>query len=197
MSQAKQPTREELMKIVGKPFNELSSIERGHKLDMLFGQMQQLQSTMQQIRKVIIDNDTKQSCDVSVLKKYLVAYCGCDLSTYPELLEIEVDARRGLVKAEADALVENKDWIRVSYCGFDESGEKAKGTEGQSEIYLGAKQFIEDFEAACIGMKCGESKEAVPCTFPADYGVKEYAGKVINFNITVVAHKKPIVSTPV
>lgn len=192
MSNSKQPSREELVKILGTPFNELSSIERGHKLDMVFNQMTAFQNTLQQMRKQYFDMNAIKTAEIAVLKKMLGETNPVMMSQFDALLEVEIDATRGLVKASADDVIENKDWVRVSYVGFDANGEIAKGTQGQSEIYLGAKQFIEDFENAIIGMKTGESKENVPCNFPADYPVKEFAGQTIKFNINVVAHKKPI-----
>jgi hypothetical protein len=192
MSNNKQPSREELIKILGTPFNELSSVERGHKLDMLFNQVSGLQNTLQQMRKQYFDMNAIKTAEIAVLKKMLSETNPVMMSQFNDLLEIEIDATRGLVKASPEAIIENKDWVRVNYVGFDDKGEIAKGTQGQSEIYLGAKQFIEDFENAIIGMKCGESKENVPCNFPADYPVKDFAGQVIKFNIQVLAHKKPI-----
>lgn len=191
MSSSK-PTHEELIAILGKPFNDLSSTERGHKLDMLFNQVTQMGNGLQQMRKQMIDSNTMLGCEIKVLKNMLGEE---QQASFPAMLEIQIDASRGLRKANAEEVVENKDWVRVSYVGTNDAGEIVKGTQGQSEIYIGAKQFIEDFEAAVLGMKCGEIKDDVACTFPADYPAKDFAGMVIKFHIEIVAHKKPL--TPV
>jgi trigger factor len=56
---------------------------------------------------------------------------------------------------------------------------------------LGQGRMLPDFEAAITGMRAGEVK-TFDVTFPADYGAKELAGKVAQFEVTVKKVQHPV-----
>lgn len=85
-----------------------------------------------------------------------------------------------------DRAAKNEDLVKVDFAGKDEKGEVLPSTAGQDHTFrLGMGQFLEDLEKAFIGMKAGESKEAVKVKFPKEYHAPDFAGKTIPFDITL------------
>lgn len=56
-------------------------------------------------------------------------------------------------------------------------------------IELGAKQFMEEFEAGIMGMKKGETK-TFPVSFSADFAEPMLAGKTAQFTVELLSFKK-------
>jgi len=193
--QPKQPTQQDLMRISSTSYNDLSGHERGLKLDMMFGAVTQLRNQLTQMRKIQQEQNIVRRNETRILRS-LLAENNISISDedWEARLSDLADQDRGLRKAKEDDVIENFDWVVIKYAGFNsENPEEAiPGTQGENEVYIGAKQFIADFEKALLGMKVGETREKVPCAFPEDYHAKQIAGTTILFDITVVAHKKPL-----
>lgn len=194
----KKLTNQDMQRIVGTPYNDLSGFERGVKLDYMFQMIQSFQQMMQQNRKIIQDMRSQSRNEIRLLRK-LLAQQGVnieDTQWNAMLLEL-MDEDKGLRLAKEGEVVEKGDWVVVRYQGFnDTDGAEVPGTKGQNEMYVGARQFIESFENAILGFKCGDNIEKAVCAFPQDYPVKDMAGKIVAFDITIVAHKKPIHRPP-
>lgn len=78
------------------------------------------------------------------------------------------------------------DLIEVDFAGKDEKGNILPNTDGKNHKFrLGMGHFLPDLEKAFEKMKAGESKKAVKVGFPKEYQSKDFAGKVIPFDITL------------
>ncbi len=77
------------------------------------------------------------------------------------------------------------DFIFIDYVRLDEEGNEVPDSKVEDAPYeLGAQQIPPELERALVGAAAGEEKKvAIP--FPADSGVKELAGKTVNFDVTV------------
>lgn len=88
---------------------------------------------------------------------------------------------------------EDGDRVTIDYVGSID-GTPFEGGKGEgAPIVLGRGGFIPGFEDGLKGAKAGESRE-VKATFPAEYQVKDLAGKAASFAVTVKevgAPKKP------
>ena len=119
-----------------------------------------------------------------------------------ESLEIERPAAT-ISDADIDAMLESMRKQRVTYVAADRASQKGDrvvvdflgkldgvafaGGEGKDTPFvLGQGRAIEDFENALTGMKAGETKLA-PVRFPDNYGAKELAGKLAEFELTLKA----------
>ena len=70
-------------------------------------------------------------------------------------------------------------------------GETFEGGAGEgASLVLGKGQFIPGFEDGLIGVKAGEDR-VISATFPADYPMKNLAGKTAKFDVKVKAVAKP------
>ncbi len=90
-----------------------------------------------------------------------------------------------LVK-DTDVLVKDGDKINLDYVGyvdgvaFDGGDTKGNGTE----LTIGSKSYIDDFEEQLIGYAPGDKVE-VNVTFPENYGNEKLNGKDALFNVTI------------
>ncbi len=97
---------------------------------------------------------------------------------------LETLRKQRAVFEPVDRAAESGDKVDIDFAGkigkepFE--GGSAKGTQ----VLLGQGSMLEDFEAAIIGMKTGETKSA-KVTFPKDYHGKDVAGKKAVFEITL------------
>lgn len=92
--------------------------------------------------------------------------------------------------------VREGDIVNVSYTGYhtDDAGNIKIGTDGKevtfsggsgtSNVYIGSRTFIEDFEKGLIGFEVGKEGQ-FKATFPSDYGVDDLNGKTVIFKATV------------
>lgn len=87
---------------------------------------------------------------------------------------------------ETDALIVDGDKVNIDYVGtvdgkeFEGGNTKGAGTD----LVIGDKQYIDDFEEQLIGHGIGD-KVAVEVTFPADYTEATLAGKDAVFNVVI------------
>lgn len=76
------------------------------------------------------------------------------------------------------------DVVVVDFIGRIDGQEFAGGTGNDISIELGAKQFIPGFEEGLIGLGAKDHK-ILPIQFPDDYGKQDFAGKAVDFEVTV------------
>lgn len=96
-----------------------------------------------------------------------------------------------MVEAEADATVQNDDFITLDFKG-EVDGVAFPGGEGKDyPLQIGSHSFIEGFEDQLIGLKAGEEKD-VNVTFPEEYHAKDLAGKpaVFHCKVNSIKHKE-------
>jgi trigger factor len=98
-------------------------------------------------------------------------------------------------EATAGRAAEDGDRVTIDYEGSID-GVPFEGGKGEgAQIVLGRGGFIPGFEEGLKGAKAGDSRE-VKATFPAEYQVKDLAGKAASFAVTVKeigVPKKPAV----
>lgn len=93
-------------------------------------------------------------------------------------------------EADEARAAENGDMVTMDFVGridgetFD--GGKAEG----ASLVLGKGQYIPGYEEGLIGVKAGEDRK-VSGTFPAEYPMKNLAGKTAEFDVSVKAVSKP------
>lgn len=85
---------------------------------------------------------------------------------------------------DENATVAEGSYVVIDYTGTVD-GESFPGSEMTDyTVHIGSGTLISGLEDAMVGMKAGEEKE-LKISFPEDYSVKEVAGKVADFTITV------------
>ncbi len=90
---------------------------------------------------------------------------------------------------EGRAAVEG-DMVTMDFTGRID-GETFEGGSGEgASLVLGKGQFIPGFEDGVAGVKAGEDR-VVSATFPADYPMKDLAGKTAQFDVKAKAVSKP------
>ncbi len=82
------------------------------------------------------------------------------------------------------AVVSKNDVISANFVGKLDGVAFEGGTAENTQITIGAGEYIDGFEDGFIGMSVGETKD-VPITFPEDYRNTELAGKDVVFTFTV------------
>ena len=99
--------------------------------------------------------------------------------------------------------VREGDIVSVTYTGYytDDAGNIKIGDDGKeatfsggsgtSNVYIGSRTFIEDFEKGLIGFEVGKEGQ-FKATFPSDYGVDDLNGKTVIFKATVKEIYTPI-----
>ena len=105
-------------------------------------------------------------------------------SAIDKTLEILRKQRRTFAQRPQNAAAQDGDRITADFEGKidGEAFEGGKATDFQ--FILGDGQMLKEFEEATRGMKAGESK-TFPLSFPDNYQVKEVAGKMADFMLTV------------
>lgn len=89
-----------------------------------------------------------------------------------------------------DRAVSEGDMVTMDFVGRID-GEAFDGGAGEgASLVIGKKQFIPGFEEGLIGAKAGEDR-VVEATFPAEYPMKNLAGKVAKFDVKVKVVAKP------
>ncbi len=90
------------------------------------------------------------------------------------------------LSTETDKLIENGDTVNIDYVGTINGVEFEGGnTNGEgSDLEIGSKTFVDDFEEQLIGHAIGD-EVTVFVTFPEDYDNEEVAGKDAEFKVTV------------
>ena len=84
----------------------------------------------------------------------------------------------------------NGDMVTLDFKGTLDGEAFEGGAAEGANLVLGKGQFIPGFEDGMIGAKAGEAR-SVNGTFPAEYPMKNLAGKTAQFDVTVKAVSKP------
>lgn len=93
--------------------------------------------------------------------------------------------------AEEGRAAEEGDRVTIDFKGTVDGVAFERGSGENLQLVIGNAGFIPGFEEGIKGAKKGESRD-VPATFPAEYPVKELAGKEAVFAITVKEVEKPV-----
>lgn len=79
----------------------------------------------------------------------------------------------------------------INFEGFVD-GNALEGGKGENHpLELGAKQFIDGFEEAVVGMKVGDSRK-ISLKFPDPYHSMDLAGKPVEFQVTLTKLQKKV-----
>jgi trigger factor len=84
----------------------------------------------------------------------------------------------------------NGDMVTLDFKGTLEGEAFEGGAAEGANLVLGKGQFIPGFEEGMIGAKAGEAR-TVNGTFPAEYPMKNLAGKTAQFDVSVKSVSKP------
>ena len=97
---------------------------------------------------------------------------------------LEMIRKQHIQYQAADRAVIEGDRVKLDFNGTLD-GKDFEGGKGEN-IYLvaGEGRFIQNFEAALLGMQAGEEK-TFDVVFPEDYHGKEIAGKTVVFNVHI------------
>ena len=79
---------------------------------------------------------------------------------------------------------EEFDLVNIAFVGTIDGVEFEGGTSDDTDLVIGAGNFIPGFEDGIIGMNIGDTRD-VTVTFPEDYGKEELNGKEAVFAITL------------
>lgn len=116
--------------------------------------------------------------------------------TLETILDTQIDERLiQLAKARApivesnSTILEKEHIANIDFEGFMEGKAFEGGKAHGFELTIGSNQFIPGFEEALIGMKIGEEK-TINVTFPQEYQVANFAGKVAQFTVKLNAIKQ-------
>jgi trigger factor len=90
--------------------------------------------------------------------------------------------------ASEDHAAANGDLVVMDFIGEVQGKAFEGGTGTDMSVELGTGRLIPGFEEQLVGVKSGETRE-LNVDFPADYPVKELAGKPATFTVTVKAVK--------
>ena len=109
-----------------------------------------------------------------------------------ELTQEDVDSTIATLRKQratfglVDRAAQAEDQVCIDFTG-KLNGEVFQGGEARDYVFiLGTNRMLPEFEAAITGMKAGDTK-SFDMTFPAEYHVKDVAGKQGTF--TVMLHK--------
>jgi len=83
------------------------------------------------------------------------------------------------------------DIVVIDFVGRVDGAEFAGGSAKGQHLEIGSGTFIPGFEDQLLGVKAGAQK-IVNVTFPAEYGVKELAGKPAAFEVSVTEIRQPV-----
>lgn len=100
-------------------------------------------------------------------------------------IEAIVEAKKILNK-DTDAAIKEGNIVNIDYVGTID-GEEFEGgntNEKGTDLKIGSKKYIDDFEDQLIGHKIGD-EVTVNATFPEDYETKELAGKEAEFKVVI------------
>ena len=102
----------------------------------------------------------------------------------------ELAERNTTFAPDEDRAAEESDMVTMDFVGRID-GEAFEGGAGEgASLVIGKKQFIPGFEEGLIGAKAGEER-VVEATFPAEYPMKNLAGKTAKFDVKVKTVAKP------
>ena len=106
-----------------------------------------------------------------------------------EQQEKEFDARNGFVTVDRE--IKEGDFAAIGFVGKLNGNEFPGGTTQFQMVKVGGKQFLPELEVSLIGKKADDEYIA-DVTFPKDYKPENIAGKLVNFEIKVLAVKEKV-----
>lgn len=111
-----------------------------------------------------------------------IVYNVTDEDVEKELSVIQEQNAR-LVAVE-DRAAKKGDIAVIDFKGTVDNKPFEGGTAENYSLNLGSGMFVKGFEEQVIGMNIGDTKD-IEVTFPDDYSVKELAGKIAVFNVSL------------
>jgi len=100
------------------------------------------------------------------------------------------ESRKTFEAAPADHVAATGDRVKIDFVGKVDDKEFPGGAGKDFPVEIGGGMFIPGFAEQLAGTKAGEKKE-VKVTFPAEYGVKDLAGKEAVFDVEVKGVEAP------
>ena len=104
--------------------------------------------------------------------------------------QVELLARNAATYTTKERAAKDGDRVTIDYVGRLGDTPFEGGSDTDSRLILGSKQFIPGFEDQLIGVKAGD-KKTINVTFPADYGAANLAGQEAKFDINVKEVAEP------
>ena len=101
------------------------------------------------------------------------------------------DSRKSFEPAGADHAAAAGDRVRIDFVGKVDNKEFPGGAGQDFPVEIGGGMFIPGFAEQLEGVKTGEKRE-VKVSFPAEYGVKDLAGKEAVFDVEAKAVESPV-----
>lgn len=99
------------------------------------------------------------------------------------------ESKASLVPVLEDRPAQKGDVATIDFVGSIDGVRFQGGTADNQTLELGSGRFIPGFEEGVEGMKVGD-KKTINVTFPENYGAKDLAGKLSQFEITLKELKK-------
>ncbi|MBO0710333.1 MAG: trigger factor [Acetobacteraceae bacterium] len=113
-----------------------------------------------------------------------------DAEVEKQIAEI-ASRNRDLVDVEEDRGAETGEVLTIDYAGTVDGAAFPGGTGTDLNVAVGGTGFVPGFSDQLAGMRPGETR-TVAVTFPAEYGVKELAGKAASFEVTAKTLRRPV-----
>ena len=101
-----------------------------------------------------------------------------------EQLKRLAESTRSYTTKAAPAAVGDR--VTIAYVGKVDGEAFEGGSDDNSVIRIGDKQFVPGFEEQLVGLSSGDEK-TINVTFPADYAAEDLAGKEATFDVSVKA----------
>lgn len=97
---------------------------------------------------------------------------------------VEIMRKQRVTYAAADRAAQLGDRVTLDFTGAIDGAEFSGSKGSNVALVLGENRMLPDFEANIAGLPAAQSK-TFSLNYPADYGVKEIAGKTAVFDITM------------
>lgn len=123
----------------------------------------------------------------------LGTYKGIEIGPYDPIVataeEIQIEVDNILyyyqtVEYLTEGTLAEGDIANIDYVGRIDGEEFSGGSAEGHDLTLGSGSFIDGFESGLIGHDVGETV-ILNLSFPDDYGNEEYAGKAVEFEVTI------------
>jgi trigger factor len=101
------------------------------------------------------------------------------------------DARKSYEAAAADHAAATGDRVKIDFVGKVDGKEFPGGAGKDFPVEIGGGMFIPGFAEQLEGLKAGDKKD-VKVAFPAEYGVKDLAGKDAVFEVEAKGIESPV-----
>ncbi len=139
----------------------------------------------------VLDFDVAEYVKLGDYKGLEVTYPSVEEVTQEEVEEyIQETLAENVELKEVDRASKEEDVLNIDYTGTIDGEEFEGGSETDSELQLGAGDFLPEFEENLVGKKAGETV-VFTMTFPEDYD-EELAGKEAEFTVKVNSVSKQV-----